>query len=211
MARRWFSLPFGRGRLRNPAYDFLFDRGPESEAMVIDCETTGLDRRRDDIVSIAAVPIRGSRILASAAFQAVVRPQARMREDAIKIHGLRESDVAGGQSMADVLPELLRFIGGRPLVGYYLEFDVAMLNRHVRKLLGVGLPNPCIEVSALYYDCKYGDWPPDVQFDLGFDAMMRDLDLPIFGRHDAYSDALMTATAYLALRERIERGLRLPR
>ena len=211
MTPRWFALPFRRTRLRDPAYGFLFEPGPADEAVAIDCETTGLNPRRDDIVSVAAIPIRGARILASAAFQAMVRPQARMRPDAIKIHGLRERDVADGRPMAEVLPELLRFIGGRPLVGYYLEFDVAMLDRHVRRRLGVGLPNPRIEVSAVYYERKYGDAPPGVQVDLGFAAMLRDLDLPVLDQHDAYSDALMTAMAYLALRDRVERGVRIPR
>ena len=53
--------------------------------------------------------------------------------------------------MEEVLPELLRFIGSRPLVGFYLEFDVAMLNKHVRRLLGIELPNEQIEVSGIYY------------------------------------------------------------
>ena len=179
--------------------------------MAIDCETTGLNPRRDDIVSVAAIPIRGARILASAAFQAMVRPQARMRPTRSRSTACARGDVADGRPMAEVLPELLRFIGGRPLVGYYLEFDVAMLDRHVRRRLGVRLPNPRIEVSALYYERKYGDAPPGVQVDLGFAAMLRDLDLPVLDQHDAYSDALMTAMAYLALRDRVERGVRIPR
>jgi hypothetical protein len=30
-----------------------------------------------------------------------------------------------------VLPSLLHFIGGRPLVGYYVDFDIAMLDKYV--------------------------------------------------------------------------------
>ena len=54
---------------------------------------------------------------------------------------------------------LLDFIGSRPLVGYYLEFDVAMLNREIWPLLGVRLPQPKIEVSAMYYDYKNRQLP----------------------------------------------------
>jgi len=211
MRRRWLPTFLGGGRLRDPAYRFLFEPGPADEAVAIDCETTGLNPRVDDIVSVAAVAIRGSRILASQRFEAVVRPQARLRPDAIKIHGLREADVAAGRPIAEVLPELMRFIGGRPLVGYYLDFDVALLDRHVRRWLGVRLPNPRIEVSALYYERKYGDAPPGTQVDLSFAAMLADLRTPLFDQHDAYSDALMTAMAYLALRDLSERGIRIAR
>ena len=54
---------------------------------------------------------------------------------------------------------LLDFIGSRPLVGYYLEFDVAMINREIWPMLGVRLPQPKIEVSAMYYDFKNRQLP----------------------------------------------------
>jgi DNA polymerase-3 subunit epsilon len=198
-------------RLKDPAYKFLFDRGPEGEAVAIDCETTGLDPRKDDIVTVAAVKIRGNRILTSERFEATLRPSVEMNPEAIKIHRLRERDVAMGRAMADVLPPLLRYIGGRPLVGYYLEFDVAMIDRYLRHWLGIELPNPTIEVSKLYYERKYADAPPGTRIDLGFAAILRDLGLPMLDQHDAYADALMTAMIYLALGDRKVRGVRIPR
>ncbi len=86
-----------------------------------------------------------------------------------------------------------------------------MLNRHVRRFLGVGLPNTRIETSALYYERKYGDAPPGAQVDLSFASILSDLKLPTLDRHDAYSDALMTAMIYLALRDLKQRGVRIER
>jgi DNA polymerase-3 subunit epsilon len=198
-------------RLRDPAFRFLFDKPPPDEVVAIDCETTGLDTRRDDIVTVAAVPIHGRRILASRRFEATVRPTARMKAEAIKTHRLREGDVAAGRWVEDVLPELLRFIGSRPLVGYYLEFDIAMINRPMRRLLGIELPNARIEVSRLYYERKYGDAPPGAEFDLRFAAILADLGLPALDQHDAFSDALMTAMMYVCLVDLKQRGVRIPR
>jgi len=197
--------------LRDPAFRFLFEEPPPDEAVAIDCETTGLDPRRDDIVTVAAVPIRGSRIVASGRFEAMVKPEAKMKAEAIKVHRLREGDVAGGRTMEEVLPELLHFIGSRPLVGYYLEFDVAMINKHARRLLGIELPNRRIEVSGLYYERKYGDAPPGVQVDLSFAAILADLGLPVLDQHDAASDALMTAMMHVALTDLKGRDIRIPR
>ena len=200
-----------KGLLRDPAYRFLFEPPPEGESVSIDCETTGLNTRKDDIVTVAAIKIRGNRILASERFEAVVKPKAKLHPDAIKIHRLREQDVADGREILDVLPDLLRFIGSRPLVGFYLEFDVAMLNRHMRRLLGIGLPNPQIEVSGIYYERKYGDAPPGTEVDLTFKAILNDLDLPMLDQHDAFSDALMTAMMYLRLDDMKARNIRVPR
>ncbi len=211
MLLRWLKRPFQLAMLKEPAYRFLFEPGPPDEAVAIDCETTGLNPRKDDIVAIAAVKIRGARILASQRFEATVRPEAKMRPDAIKIHRLREADVAAARSIRAVLPDLLHFIGGRPLVGYYLDFDVAMLNKHVRRFLGVDLPNARIETSALYYERKFGDAPPGTQVDLSFASLLDDLDLPKLDQHDAYSDALMIAMIYLTLRDLKERDVRIER
>ena len=205
--KRRFSLYL----LRDPAYRFLFDPPPADEAVSIDCETTGLNTRKDDIVAVAAVKIRGNRILASERFEAMVRPKAKLNPDAIKIHRLREQDVADGRPIEEVLPDLLRFIGSRPLVGFYLEFDVAMLNRHVRRMLGVNLPNVQIEVSGTYYERKYGDAPPGTEVDLRFLSILKDLDLPALAQHDAYSDALMTAMMHLALEDLKVRDVRIRR
>jgi DNA polymerase III subunit epsilon len=197
--------------LRDPDYRFLFEPPPPGEAVSIDCETTGLSVRKDDIVTIAAVKIRGNRILASERFEATIKPRCKLNPDAIKVHRLREQDVASGRSIDEVLPKLLRFIGSRPLVGFYLEFDVAMLNKHVRRMLGVELPNPQIEVSGIYYERKYGGAPPGTQVDLGFGSILKDLALPALGQHDAFADALMTAMMYLTLEDLKARNIRIPR
>jgi DNA polymerase III subunit epsilon len=197
--------------LRDPRYAFLFEPPPPDEAVSVDCETTGLSTRKDDIVAVAAIRIRGNRILAGERFEATVKPRVKLNAEAIKVHRLREQDVASGRSIDEVVPELLRFIGSRPLVGFYLEFDVAMLNRHVRRLLGIELPNEQIEVSAIYYRRKYGDAPPGTQVDLRFMSIMADLGLPSLDQHDAYSDALMTAMMYLKLRDLEARDVRIAR
>jgi DNA polymerase-3 subunit epsilon len=141
----------------------------------------------------------------------MIRPRIAIDPEAIKVHGLREQDVAQAPTMAEVLPDLLRFIGGRPLIGYYIDFDLEMLNKHVAELIGIELPNKTVEVSGIYYALKYGDAPPGTQVDLKFSSILRDLKLPLFNQHDAYSDALMTAMIYVALRDMKARGVRIAR
>lgn len=207
MVPRWLA----RRQLKDPAYAFLFEPGPPGEAVSIDCETTGLDRRRDEIVSVAAVRIRGRQVLTSEAFSATIRCAAPIKEEAIKVHGLRTRDVATGRAMAETLPRLLEFIGGRPLVGYYLEFDVAMINRYVRAWLGVSLPNAQMEVSGLYYDRKYASAPPGTHVDLTFTAIARDLKLDLIDQHDALADATTAALMYVMLTDMQERRARIAR
>jgi len=91
-------------------------------------------------------------------------------------------------------------------VGYFLEFDVAMLNHAIWPMLGQGLPQPKIEVSAMYYDYKFRQMLPYEQqtnpnIDLRFATLMADLDLPVREAHDALNDAVMAALAFIKLRQ----------
>lgn len=202
---------FHQATLGDQSYRFMFERGPDDEFVAIDCETTGLNTRTDDIVTIAAIAIRGNRILTSEHFEVMVRPDSDMRADAIKIHRLRQSDVEQAPLIWKHMRSFLRFIGGRPLVGYYIDFDVAMLDKYVLQLVGIELPNERIEVSRLYYECKYGNAPPNTSIDLSFAAILRDLGIPALAQHDAFDDALMTAMMFVQLRDLAARGVRIPR
>jgi DNA polymerase III subunit epsilon len=189
----------------------MFKPGPADEVVAIDCETTGLNVRTDDIITIAAIKIRGNRILASERFEVVVRPDAHLQPAAIKVHRQRQVDVERGALIWKVLPRFLHFIGGRPLVGYYVDFDIAMLDKYVLNFIGIELPNERIEVSKLYYERKYGDAPPNTTIDLSFAAILKDLGIPLLAQHDAFNDALMSAMMYVTLRDLKGRGVRIAR
>ncbi len=140
MIPRAIKRLFHQTSLTDPTYRFLFAPGPQDEVVSFDCETTGLDVRRDDVISIAAVRIRGNRILTSERFgKPWPGPAVRMNIEAIKVHRLREMDVAAGEAIRQIIPRFLHFIGGRPLVGYYVDFDVRMVNRYLLDLIGIEL------------------------------------------------------------------------
>ena len=189
--------------LADPDFAFLYEPPPEGEWVTLDCETTGLDVNRDQIISIGAVRIAGNRLLTSQRLELLVRPERALKADSVRVHRLRESDVAQGMDPEQAMRRLLEFVGSRPLVGYYLEFDVAMLNREIWPLLGVRLPQPKIEVSSMYYDFKNRQRPRHERggtIDLRFATIMNDLALPQREAHDALNDAVMAGLAFVKLR-----------
>jgi len=185
-------------KLNDEQYCFLFEEAPEDEVVVFDTETTGLNPKKDEILSIGAVKLKGNKILMSQKFELFVKPTREINEQSIKIHQIRNIDLENGCEAREAITQFLHFIGARPLVGYYLEFDIKMINKYVKPWLGISLPNTPIEVSGLYHDKKI-KFIPDGVIDLRFDVMMNDLGLPIFGKHDALNDAVMTAMMYIKL------------
>ena len=194
-----------RRQLTDPRWRFLLDEPPPNEWVSLDCETTGLDTRHDEIVAIGAVRIVGQRILTSERLELLVRPEKGVSAESIRVHRLRQQDVEAGVPAEEAMRRLLRFIGPRPLVGYYLEFDVAMINRALKATLGLTLPQEKIEVSRLYYDHQFRQLPPyrqhdQADIDLRFATIMRELGLPTRDAHDALNDAVMAALAFIKLR-----------
>lgn len=198
--KRWWML-YHLGDVR---FRFMWDPPPPEEWVALDCETTGLDVQRDEIIAIAAVRIVGHRVLTSERLDLLVRPEKRrVSPESVRIHHLRERDVASGLEPSDAAMRLMRFIGSRPLVGYYLEFDLAMLHRVLWPILGMGLPQPRFEVSSMYYEYKFRRLPAherDRPIDLRFATLMKDLDLPMREAHTALNDAEMAALAFVKLR-----------
>jgi DNA polymerase III subunit epsilon len=196
--RRWMLY-----HLVDAHFSFMYDAPPAGEWVALDCETTGLDVRKDKIVSIGAVRIVGNRLLTAERLELLVRPERAMTGDNMRVHRLREIDVAQGLAPEQAMRRLLEFIGSRPLVGYFLEFDVAMLNREIWPMLGVRLPQRKIEVSAMYYDFKNRQLPAlqrGGDIDLRFATIMNDLGLPQRDAHDAINDAVMAGLAFVKLR-----------
>lgn len=192
----WRSL--SQKKLTDERYLFLFEPPLNDEVVVFDTETTGLNPKKDEILSIGAVKVRGNKILTSQKFEVFIKPTKAIQEESIKIHQIRNIDTQDSVEASLAIEQFLHFIGSSPLVGYYLEFDVAMINRYVKPLLGINLPNQQIEVSGIYHD-KRIKFIPDCVIDLRFDVIMKDLGLVSFGKHDALNDAIMTAMIYIKL------------
>lgn len=192
-----------RYHLAEPELAFMADPPPPDEWVSLDCETTGLNVRRDRIISIAAVRIVGQRLMTSERLELLVRPERAISADAIRVHQLRHRDVAHGLAPQDAIRQLLNFIGSRPIVGYYLEFDMAMIHREAWPMLGVRLPQPRIDVSTMFYDYQNRRLRPDERggrIDLRFATIMDELALPTRHAHDALNDAVMTGLAFVKLR-----------
>jgi DNA polymerase-3 subunit epsilon len=190
---------FNKKRLKDKNYEYLFDKYDGDEYVCFDCETTGLNPKVDDIISIGAVIIKDNKILSSKKFNKFIKPKTKLQADSIKIHQIRKIDLQNAEDIDDIIYEFLDFVGNRKLVGYYLEFDVAMVNKYVKQKLGITLPNEQIEVSGLYYDRVIKHYP-NGNVDLRFDVIAEQLDIPLMSKHDAINDAIMTAMMFLKLK-----------
>ena len=194
LKRKW-----NRKVLREKQYEKLFEPYTGTELVVLDTETTGLNPQKDEILSIGAVIIRDNKILMNQSFECFVKPSADISKESIKIHHIRECDLSEAIEVEDAIRKLLDFVGNRPIVGYYIDFDHKMISKYTKQIIGSTLPQPTIELSSMYYK-RYRKSSSYEFVDLHFDAMMNALELPFLGKHDALNDAIMSAMIYLKLK-----------
>ena len=194
-----FKQKWNRKHLSDERFSFLFDDAKSDEVVVFDCETTGLNPKNDDIISIGAVKVKGNKILTNEAIHLFIKQDKQINHKSITIHQIRHCDLDEAISLEEAIEKFLYYIGNRKLVGYYLEFDVAMINKYIKPMFGITLPNKQEEVSAIYYDKKISTIPQG-NIDLSFDNILEDLGLPKLQAHDALNDAVMTAMMYLKLK-----------
>ncbi len=165
-------------QLSDPEYGFLLSEEDTGEVVAIHCDATSYDPAGAELRALAAVRIRGNRILASQHLAVAFRP---------------------AEPPEPALGRFLHLIGNRPLVGYYLDFTVGLVERCVQPMIGIPLPNDRIEVSSLYYESRL-KVPGKNALDLRLDSIVKALGLPERGGEDAYSNALASAMVYLRLR-----------
>ncbi len=191
---------WNKKKLNNLKYSYLFDPCLENEYVSLDCETTGLNPNKDEILSIGAVIIKGNKILMRNTFNIFVKPTSKIASESIKIHQIRSIDLVNAVDSKVAITQLLDFIGSRTIIGYYIRFDLAIISKYTKQYIGVKLPNKSIEVSSLYYNSIKKTSPYDF-IDLKFDTIMKELQIPELGKHDALNDAIMTAMIFLKLQK----------
>jgi len=122
----------------------------DADFVAFDTELTGLDFKRDSIVSIGAVRMRGRRILPGRSFYRLVRPSSELKSQGVVVHGLTHSELEKAASPPAVLREFLDFLGPSILVGHFVFIDLKFLNSALEKYFGKGIDNPVVDTAEIH-------------------------------------------------------------
>jgi DNA polymerase III subunit epsilon len=169
--------------------------------VALDLETTGLDTRRDAIVSLAAVPFVDGR--SQPGYVTLVNPRRPIPAASTDIHGITDSMVADAPPVEDVIPRLVAACGSRTIVGHGIDFDLSVLARDARAQGLARLTAPALDTQRLAAGL-HPAWS-----DLDLEQIAARLGVTVVGRHTAEGDALMAGRIFLALLpELAQRGFR---
>ena len=178
----------------------LFDkwrrRPPNAEThgqrwVVLDCETSGLDLERDELLAVAGVALHCNTeeayILPADSFEMLVRPEQVSDHDNILVHGIGRGAQREGCAPSEAMAAFSAWVDGAPLIAFHAPFDRTFLDRtckrHGQSPPGRHWLDIAQLVLALYPQRKLR----------GLDDWLKVFDLAAASRHSAASDALATA------------------
>jgi DNA polymerase-3 subunit epsilon len=160
----------------------------EASFAVLGLETTGPYPHRDEIISLACVPVEQGKAIIGKASETIVRPG--------RIH--------------QVLDAIFEALTGRVLVAHAVPVHVGFLSA---ALMGVGidLKGPALDTSVLaawvpQCGAQVSDRPPEaVGTSAGLSEAASAMGLPVHRPHEAGAEALTTAQLFMALACHLDR------
>lgn len=99
--------------------------------VILDLETTGLLDKDPDTKIVQITLMNGS---GKIVFSSLVNPQRKIPPEAMRVHGIKDSDVANAPKLEDLIEILKNFLDGASLVAYNAGFDVHLLTHRLRAL-----------------------------------------------------------------------------
>ena len=159
----------------------------ETDYVVLDLETTGLDPAKEWIIEIGAVRVRGGEVVDT--FATLVRPPAEISEFITGLTGISNDMVRDAPEEAEALPGLRAFIGDDVVLGHNVTFDIRFVRRASERL---GLPPfaneyvDTLRISQRLY--------PDMRHRLS--DLIERLHVGEVVAHRALSDVLQTKAVY---------------
>lgn len=191
---------------RTAAYLASFQRtwGPESPLsdvrfVVVDCETTGLDARKDRLVTIGAVAVRHGEIHLEDGFEQLLKME--YNTSAVTVHGVTRDESRRGVDEAEAIGRFLEYLKDGVVVGHHIRHDVDTLDAAAQRHFGLNLRNLAVDTMDVTLNLeRAGGFPARVPLrEFTLDALCSLFGILPHGRHTAAGDAFLTAQVFIRL------------
>lgn len=176
--------------------------------LAVDLETTGLDARRDHLLAVGWVPVRGGEVVLADAREVPVRPPPGVGVgDSATVHGLTDDALSAAPRPAAAVAELLAALRGHVLLAHHATIELDFVAGAVQREWGCGVPLTAVDTMRLQHRLvadAQREAPPG---SLRLDAARRHFHLPRYGAHRASTDAIAAAELLLAQAGELEARL----
>lgn len=160
-------------------------------------DTTGLNPKKDVILSFGAIAIINDNILIGDVFEATIPQYKFLHDNGMPNDFLLESEQPK-LSEVQALEFFVNYIGNATLVGHRINFDIEMINEALEKLSCGRMKNEALDIEVMYK--KLHDIN-DKNFSL--DELSNLFKIPKTERISTTDDAYTIALLFLKLKSRL--------
>lgn len=165
--------------------------------VVLSTETTGLNPKKDVILSFGAVAIVNDIIRIGDNFEVVILQYKYLHDNGLSNEFLIESKLTK-LAEPQAIQALVEYIGNAVLVGHRIHFDIEMINDVLEKMECGKLKNEALDIEIMHQ--KLADIT-NKSFSL--DDLIKHYKLPVNERNSTSDDAYSIALLFLKLKSRL--------
>lgn len=165
--------------------------------VVLSTETTGLNPKKDVILSFGAVAIVNDIIRIGDNFEVVILQYKYLHDNGLSNEFLVESKLTK-LAEPQAIQALVEYIGNAVLIGHRIHFDIEMINDVLEKMECGKLKNEALDIEIMHQ--KLADIT-NKSFSL--DDLIKHYKLPLNERNSTSDDAYSIALLFLKLKSRL--------
>jgi len=165
--------------------------------VALDFETTGLDAKKEAILSIGYTVIENGRVQLAQSGHHIIRTNINIPAESITIHGITHDRMQQGEALHDVMEEVLVNLAGSVLLVHYAQIERTFINMYCQRQYGFSLPLRLVDTLAIELNTRRRAGRIVQSNQLRLFNLRNDYNLPRYQAHDARMDAIATAELFL--------------
>lgn len=219
---QFFSLEAKRKKLlkkapEGPLKEFLKVPMPDikqgigvTDILALDFETTGLNAKRDKLLSVGYVSLKSGLIKLGQSQHSIICCPGDMTKDNVAIHQITDTERENGSELQDVVAQLLSDLAGKVMLVHYAHIEKSFLTQACLQLYGMAPVFPIIDTLVLaknHLDRNHQHYDPS---QLRLINLRAKYGLPAHHEHNALNDAVATGELFLAQMRNYPQGFATP-
>ncbi len=164
--------------------------------VVLSTETTGLNPKKDVILSFGAIGVVDDVVRIGDNFEVVILQYKYLHDNGLSNEFLIESKLSK-LAEPQAIQALVDYIGNAVLVGHRIHFDIEMINDVLEKMECGKLKNEALDVEIMHQKLM------DITKSFSLEDLIKHYKLPLSERNSASDDAYSIALLFVKLKAKL--------
>lgn len=171
--------------------------------LALDFETTGLNAKKEAILSIGYTHIQKGRVTFKDNWHQIIRLNFPLPASSVVVHQITDDRMKDGEALHDALDVLVKDMMGKVVLVHYWPIEFNFLRAAMKRVYGVELPFYMVDTMELARRRMQSPGSMLASNALRLGNLRRDHELPRYGAHHALEDAIATAELFLVEAEHL--------